>query len=62
MIQAYNEQYGCNFISLMPCNMYGPNDNYHPLNSHVLAALIRKFVLTKKQKKTLLKFGVQESH
>ena len=51
MIQAYNEQYGCNFISLMPCNMYGPNDNYHPLNSHVLAALIRKFVLAKKQKK-----------
>lgn len=54
MIQAYKEQYGCNFISLMPCNMYGPNDNYHPLNSHVLAALIRKFVLAKKQKKNVV--------
>ena len=53
-IQAYKEQYGCNFISLMPCNMYGPNDNYHPLNSHVLAALIRKFVLAKKQKKNVV--------
>jgi GDP-L-fucose synthase len=44
MIQAYRRQYGCDFISLMPCNMYGPNDNYHPKNSHVLAALIKKFV------------------
>ena len=44
MIQAYRRQYGCDFISLMPCNMYGPNDNYHPKNSHVLAALVKKFV------------------
>ena len=42
MCQAYAKEYGCNFISLMPTNLYGPNDNYHPENSHVLAALIRK--------------------
>ncbi|MCX7655151.1 MAG: GDP-L-fucose synthase [Treponemataceae bacterium] len=40
---SYNRQYGTNFISLMPTNLYGPNDNYHPFNSHVLPALIRKF-------------------
>lgn len=39
----YNRQYGTNFISVMPTNLYGPNDNYDPYNSHVLAALIRKF-------------------
>ena len=43
MCEAYWDQYGCNFISAMPTNMYGPNDNYHPDNSHVLPALIRKF-------------------
>ena len=41
--QAYRRQYGCDFISAMPTNMYGPNDNYDPLGSHVLPALIRKF-------------------
>ena len=51
MVEAYRKQYNCNFISLMPCNMYGPNDNYHPKNSHVLAALIKKFYLAKKNKK-----------
>jgi len=40
---SYNRQYGTNFISLMPTNLYGPNDNYHPFNSHVLPALIRRF-------------------
>ena len=50
MIQAYRKQYSCNFISLMPCNMYGPGDNYDELNSHVLASLIRKFYLAKKNK------------
>ena len=44
LIEYYNKQYGCEYISLMPTNLYGPNDNYHPQNSHVLAALIRKFV------------------
>ncbi|MCX2432375.1 GDP-L-fucose synthase family protein [Pedobacter sp. GR22-10] len=42
MCDAYREQYGCNFISVMPTNLYGYNDNYHPENSHVLPALIRK--------------------
>lgn len=43
MCDAYRHQYGCNFISVMPTNLYGPNDNYHPENSHVLPALIRRF-------------------
>ena len=43
MCQAYRRQYGCDFISVMPTNMYGPNDNYDPEGSHVLPALIRKF-------------------
>ena len=43
MCEAYRDQYGCNFISAMPTNLYGLNDNYHPENSHVLPALIRKF-------------------
>ena len=43
LAQAYKDQYGHNFISAMPTNMYGLNDNYHPENSHVLPALIRRF-------------------
>lgn len=43
MCQAYKRQYGFNAISLMPTNLYGPGDNYHPENSHVLAAMIRRF-------------------
>ena len=43
MCDAYRAQYGCNFISVMPTNLYGPNDNYDLKNSHVLPALIRKF-------------------
>lgn len=43
MCEAYRAQYGCNFISVMPTNLYGFNDNYHPENSHVLPALIRRF-------------------
>jgi GDP-L-fucose synthase len=43
MCQAYKRQYGCDFISAMPTNLYGPGDNYHPLGSHVLPALIRRF-------------------
>jgi GDP-L-fucose synthase len=41
--EAYNKQYGCNFISVMPTNLYGPNDNYDLETSHVLPALLRKF-------------------
>lgn len=43
MCQAYNKQYGTNFISVMPTNLYGPNDNFDPEGSHVLAALLGKF-------------------
>ena len=42
MCSAYNRQYGTNFMSVMPTNLYGANDNYHPQNSHVLPALIRR--------------------
>jgi GDP-L-fucose synthase len=43
MCDAYRDQYGCNFVSVMPTNLYGPNDNYDLKTSHVLPALIRKF-------------------
>ena len=43
MCQSYNRQYGTNFISVMPTNLYGPNDNFDLMDSHVLPALIRKF-------------------
>ena len=48
MCESYRAQYGCNFISAMPTNLYGTNDNYHPENSHVLPALIRRIILAKK--------------
>jgi GDP-L-fucose synthase len=48
MCDSYRAQYGCNFISAMPTNLYGTNDNYHPENSHVLPSLIRRIVLAKK--------------
>jgi GDP-L-fucose synthase len=48
MCDSYRTQYGCNFISEMPTNLYGTNDNYHPENSHVLPALIRRIVLAKR--------------
>jgi GDP-L-fucose synthase len=43
LCDAYRDQYGCNYISVMPTNLYGPNDNYDLQNSHVLPALLRKF-------------------
>ena len=48
LCKSYREQYGCNFISAMPTNLYGTNDNYHSENSHVIPALLRKVVLAKK--------------
>ena len=48
MCYSYRAQYGCNFILAMPTNLYCTNDNYHPENSHVLLALIRRIVLAKK--------------
>lgn len=47
MCQAYNDQYGTNFLSVIPTNLYGPNDNYDPQQSHVMAALIQKFQIAK---------------
>lgn len=49
LCDAYRSQYSCNFISAMPTNLYGPHDNYHPQNSHVLPALVRKFHEAKEQ-------------
>jgi len=49
MCDAYRAQYGCNFISVMPTNLYGYNDNYDPQNSHVLPAMIRRFHEAKEQ-------------
>ena len=43
MCESYNRQYGTKFIAVMPTNLYGPGDNFHPENSHVLPALIRRF-------------------
>ncbi|HNQ61428.1 MAG TPA: GDP-L-fucose synthase [Bacteroidia bacterium] len=43
LCESYRDQYGCNFVSAMPTNLYGPNDNYDLKNSHVLPALLRKF-------------------
>jgi GDP-L-fucose synthase len=51
MCQDYNKQYGDNFISVMPTNLYGPNDNYDLNNSHVLPAMIRKFHEAKVEEK-----------
>ncbi len=52
LCNSYRRQYGCNFISAMPTNLYGPNDNYNLNNSHVLPALLRKFITAKKQNAT----------
>ena len=48
LCDSYRAQYGCNYISAMPTNLYGTNDNYHPENSHVLPALIRRIILAHK--------------
>ena len=52
LCENYRRQYGCNFISAMPTNLYGPNDNYNLNNSHVLPALIRKFHEAKNENAT----------
>lgn len=48
MCDAYRDQFGCDFISVMPTNLYGPNDNYDLKNSHVLPAMLRKFITAKR--------------
>ena len=50
MCDAYRAQYGCNFISAMPTNLYGPNDNYDLANSHVLPALLRRIISAKRDR------------
>ena len=52
LCEAYRDEYGCNFISVMPTNLYGYGDNYHPANSHVLPALIRRFHEAKEEGKS----------
>lgn len=54
MCEAYRSQYGCDFISVMPTNLYGPNDNYDLQKSHVLPAMIRKFHEAKEQQQDLV--------
>jgi GDP-L-fucose synthase len=54
MCDSYRTQYCCNFISAMPTNLYGTNDNYHSENSHVLPALIRRIVLAKKNNEPIV--------
>jgi GDP-L-fucose synthase len=50
LCQAYNRQFGTRYISVMPTNLYGPGDNFHPENSHVLPALIRKFHVAREER------------
>lgn len=58
LCQAFRKQYGSDFISVMPCNLYGVNDNFHPFNSHVIPALIRKFVeAMERGEKTVMCWG-----
>ncbi|MFC1842058.1 GDP-L-fucose synthase family protein [Candidatus Dependentiae bacterium] len=51
MCQSYNKQYGTQFIACMPTNLYGPHDNFNPITSHVMPALLRKFYEAKKENK-----------
>lgn len=54
MCESYYKQYGCNFISVMPTNLYGPNDNFHPQNSHVLPGLLHRFHIAKVENKPFI--------
>ena len=51
MCEAYNQQHDLNYVCLMPTNLYGPNDNYNVLNSHFFPALIKRFIMQKKNNK-----------
>ena len=53
----YNEQFNTKYITLMPCNLYGPEDNFDVKNSHFIPALIKKFIESKKNLKKMLRFG-----
>ena len=54
LIEAFNKQYKTNYICLMPCNLFGPNDNYNLQNSHFLPALIKKIFAASKKKNNKL--------
>jgi len=62
MCKAYRDQYGCNFISVMPTNLYGPGDNYDLNNSHVIPALIRKFYEAKQRGENVAIWGNGECY
>ena len=53
--ESYNIQYVCNFIFVIPANLSGPNDNYDPVNSHLISAMLTKFLLTKRNNITSVK-------
>ena len=58
LCESYNRQYNTNFKAIMPCNLFGPGDNFHPKNSHVMAAIIRKVYLAKiKNKNKIFLWG-----
>ena len=57
MIESFNKQYNRNYICIMPCNLFGPNDNYHSENSHFLPALIKKIYLGSKKNQTVKLWG-----
>ena len=63
MIESFNKQYKTNYICLMPCNLFGPNDNYDSQNSHFLPALIKKICLASKRKAKIKSsnYGEQEN-
>jgi GDP-L-fucose synthase len=56
-IQSYRDQYGLNYFSVIPCNIYGPNDNYNLENGHVVPSLIHKFYLAKKNNQDVTIWG-----
>ena len=60
MCESYNKQYGLDYRSIMPTNLYGPGDNFHLENSHVIPALIRRFHEAKKQEASEVLYGDQE--
>ncbi|EPY34639.1 GDP-L-fucose synthase [Strigomonas culicis] len=55
--RAYRREYGCNFVCVIPTNIYGPHDNYHLQDGHVVPALIHKFYLAKQENKSMTVFG-----
>ena len=59
MCESYNREFGTDYRSIMPSNLYGPGDNYHEMNSHVIPALIQRFHEAKEKIKMIFMYGVQ---